>query len=165
MQKPYVYPDWKDIGVLGFDFRRGLGIFFFTTASRLALGPTQLSLQWVPGALSLGVKRPEREADYSPPSSAEVKNAWSYTSVPQYASMTWCSAKKAQGQFYIYGWNTETIRISWLEGQIFSFPLTRNMRIIILAVDPSTSDQLYVPIPINTITKVHSKLNPQGPSP
>jgi hypothetical protein len=26
-----------------------------------------------------GVKRPEREADHSPPSSAEVKNAWSYT--------------------------------------------------------------------------------------
>jgi hypothetical protein len=32
-------------------------------------------VQWVPGALSLGVKRPGREADYSPPSSAEVKNA------------------------------------------------------------------------------------------
>jgi hypothetical protein len=31
---------------------------------------------------SLGVKRPKREADHSPPSSAEVKNAWSYTSTP-----------------------------------------------------------------------------------
>jgi hypothetical protein len=30
----------------------------------------------------LGVKRPGREADQSPPSSAEVKNAWSYTSAP-----------------------------------------------------------------------------------
>jgi hypothetical protein len=29
---------------------------------------------------SLGTKRPGREADHSPPSSAEVKNAWSYTS-------------------------------------------------------------------------------------
>jgi hypothetical protein len=29
--------------------------------------------QWVPGALSLGVERPGREADHSPPSSAEVK--------------------------------------------------------------------------------------------
>jgi hypothetical protein len=38
---------------------------------------------WILGALSLGVKRPEREADNSPPSSAEVKNAWSYTSTPQ----------------------------------------------------------------------------------
>jgi hypothetical protein len=29
-----------------------------------------------------GGKRPGREADHSPPSSAEVKNAWSYTSTP-----------------------------------------------------------------------------------
>jgi hypothetical protein len=32
--------DWT-IGVLGFDFRRGLGNFLFTTASRTALEPTQ----------------------------------------------------------------------------------------------------------------------------
>jgi hypothetical protein len=51
----------------------GLGIFLFITASRTALGPTQPPIQWVPGPLSLGVKRPEREADHSPPSSAEVK--------------------------------------------------------------------------------------------
>jgi hypothetical protein len=31
------------------------------------------SIQWVPGALSLGVKRPGCEGDHSPPSSAEVK--------------------------------------------------------------------------------------------
>jgi hypothetical protein len=30
----------------------------------------------------LGVKRPGRETDHSSPSSAEVKNAWSYTSTP-----------------------------------------------------------------------------------
>jgi hypothetical protein len=29
-----------------------------------------------------GVKRPGREADHSPPSSAEVKNAWRYASTP-----------------------------------------------------------------------------------
>jgi hypothetical protein len=28
------------------------------------------------------VKRSGREADHSPPSIAEVKNAWSYTSIP-----------------------------------------------------------------------------------
>jgi hypothetical protein len=53
-------------------FQAGLGIFLFT-ASRTALGPNQPPIQWVPGFLSLVVKRPEREADYSPPSSAEVK--------------------------------------------------------------------------------------------
>jgi hypothetical protein len=37
------------------------------------MGPTQPPIQWVPGDLSLGVKRPGREADHSPPSSAEVK--------------------------------------------------------------------------------------------
>jgi hypothetical protein len=70
------------IGVLVFDSRQGLGIFLFTTASRPTLGSTQPSIQSVPGAVSLAVKRPGREADHSPPSSAEVKNAWSYTSTP-----------------------------------------------------------------------------------
>jgi hypothetical protein len=41
---------------------------------------------------SLGVKRPGREADHSPPSSAEV-NECSYTSTPQYAFMVWCLVK------------------------------------------------------------------------
>jgi hypothetical protein len=44
----------------------------------------------VNGALSLGIKRPGLEADHSPPSIAEVKNAWSYTSTPQYVFMSWC---------------------------------------------------------------------------
>jgi hypothetical protein len=35
-------------------------------------------------------KWPGCEADHSPPSSAEVNNAWSYTSTPQYAFMAWC---------------------------------------------------------------------------
>jgi hypothetical protein len=71
-------------GVLGFDSRWGLGIFPFITASRTALRPTQPPIQWVPGALSLRVKRPGREVGHLPPSSAEVKNAWSYTSTPRY---------------------------------------------------------------------------------
>jgi hypothetical protein len=72
----------RTTGVLGFDSRWRLGIFLFTTASRTDLGPTQPPIQWVPWALSLGVKRPKHEADHSPPSSAEVKNEWSYTSNP-----------------------------------------------------------------------------------
>jgi hypothetical protein len=69
------------IGVLGLNSRQGLGIFHSTTASRTALGLTQPPIQWVLGALSLGVKRPGRESDHLPPSSAEV-NEWSYTSTP-----------------------------------------------------------------------------------
>jgi hypothetical protein len=49
-----------------------------------------------------GVKRPGRETDNSPPSSAEVKNAWSYTSTPQYVFMTWCSVKQRDFTFYLY---------------------------------------------------------------
>jgi hypothetical protein len=64
--------DWT-IGVLGFDSRPGLGSFLFITASRTALGPTQPPTQWVPGAVSLRVKRLGGEADHSPPSNAEVK--------------------------------------------------------------------------------------------
>jgi hypothetical protein len=64
-----------------------------TTASRTALGPTQPPIQWVPGALSLGLRRPGREADHSPPSSADGYLEWSYTSTPQYASMAWYSVK------------------------------------------------------------------------
>jgi hypothetical protein len=59
-----------------------MGIFLFTTASKPALGPTQPPIQWVPGVLFIGTKRPGREADHSPPSNADVKNAWSYTSTP-----------------------------------------------------------------------------------
>jgi hypothetical protein len=40
-----------------------------------------------------GVKPPEREADHSSPSSAEVKNAWSYTSTLSYIFMAWCLVK------------------------------------------------------------------------
>jgi hypothetical protein len=40
---------------------------------------TQPPIKWVPGALS-----PGREANYSPPTSTDVKNTWMYTSTPQY---------------------------------------------------------------------------------
>jgi hypothetical protein len=77
-----------------FESRQWMGIFLFTTASRMALGPTHPPIQWVIEALSLQVKRPGRETDHPPPYIVEVKNAWSYTSPPQYVSMAWCSVKK-----------------------------------------------------------------------
>jgi hypothetical protein len=74
-------------------FPAGMGIFLFTTVSRTALRPTQPPIQWVQGDHSLGVKRPRREADHSPPSSARIKNAWNYTSTAQYFFMAWCLVK------------------------------------------------------------------------
>jgi len=47
-------------------------------------------------APSMGVKRPLREADYWPVSSAKFKNKWSYTSFPTYTFMA-CT-----GKFYSY---------------------------------------------------------------
>jgi hypothetical protein len=52
---------------------QGSRVRFLAGAPRMALGPTELPIQYVPGALSLGVKQPWREADHSPLSSAKVK--------------------------------------------------------------------------------------------
>jgi hypothetical protein len=64
-----------DDRAIGFDPRQGQRIFPLAFVSRPALGHTQPPFQWVPGVLSPGVKaRPGRDADHSPPSSAEVVN-------------------------------------------------------------------------------------------
>jgi len=55
---------------------------------------TQPRIQWLPGLLTSGVKRPGREADHSPPSSAEIKIEWSYISTPLYVFMAWCLIEK-----------------------------------------------------------------------
>jgi hypothetical protein len=68
------------------------------------MGSTQLPIQWVPGALSLGVERPGCEADHSPPPIVEVENAWSCTS-NSHNTPSWCGAqfkRKAHGQLYLY---------------------------------------------------------------
>jgi hypothetical protein len=64
--------------------------FLFSTSSRTALGPAEPPIQRVPETLSPGVKWPGREADHSPPTSAEVKKMWVYTSTPPTPS--WRSA-------------------------------------------------------------------------
>jgi hypothetical protein len=89
------------IGVLGFYSRQVLWNFFITS-SRTALGSTQAPIQWVQGALSLGVKWPGREADHSHPSSHEVKE---WVELYFYSSNTpsWRGAhlQKAGGQLYL----------------------------------------------------------------
>jgi hypothetical protein len=72
-------------GQLGFyDSWQALGIFLFATVFTPGLGRNQPPIQWVPGAPFVGLKRPGREAEHSPPFSAEFKSAWSY---PQYVFM------------------------------------------------------------------------------
>jgi hypothetical protein len=52
------------------------------------------------GVLSPGIKRPERETNHTPPFSVEIKNAWSYTSIPPYAFTAWSLIKQ---EIYLHG--------------------------------------------------------------
>jgi hypothetical protein len=54
----------------------GSGVFSSPRCPDWLWGP----IQWVPGAVSPGVKRPGREANHSPPTGAEVKKMLIYTS-------------------------------------------------------------------------------------
>jgi hypothetical protein len=57
-------------------------IFLFPITYKLVLGSTQPSTQLVPGALSLGVKWPRREADQSnPPKNGGAITPLSHTSL------------------------------------------------------------------------------------
>jgi len=59
-------------------------------------------IQWVPRAFSLGVKRPWREADHSPPSSAEIKECVElYLESTNTPSWRGAQLKTAQGQLYL----------------------------------------------------------------
>jgi hypothetical protein len=62
----------------GFECRYGQEIFLFS-------GAHQAPYSMGTGGSFPGVKRPERETNHSPPSSAEVKNQRNYTSTPLYA--------------------------------------------------------------------------------
>jgi hypothetical protein len=79
------YIDWLQAGQAGSPSK--VKNFFFSTLSKQALGPTQPPSQWIAGDPSPGVKGMGHEADLSPPTSAEVKKMWIYTSTPQYAFM------------------------------------------------------------------------------
>jgi len=49
---------------------------------------TQLPTQGVPGTFT------QQEADHAPPPNAKVKNAWSYTSIPEYVLEAFCLIKQ-----------------------------------------------------------------------
>jgi hypothetical protein len=77
----------------------------------------------VPEALSLGVKRPRHEADHSPPSTAEVKNGWSSTSIPSI---------RLHG--VVLSWSTETI---YLFLYLLYSPCVKTYEINIAYFEPS----------------------------
>jgi hypothetical protein len=91
------------IGFLGFNSSCWPEIFLLTTASRTALRPTQPPIQWVTGALSSGLKVPGREADHSPPFSAEIKD-WVelYLYSPNMPSWRDAQLKKHRDNFTVY---------------------------------------------------------------
>jgi hypothetical protein len=57
-------------------------IFVVFKVSWLAVGPTKLPVEWVPGTVSLGVEWLELGDGQTYPSNAEVKNDWRCTSIP-----------------------------------------------------------------------------------
>jgi hypothetical protein len=68
--------------ILGWDREEGFSHRHIVQTGSLV--PTRPTVLWVPW-----VQRPRREASHSPPSNAEIKNAWSCTSTPPYVFMAW----------------------------------------------------------------------------
>jgi hypothetical protein len=71
----------------GFYSRQGQGIFIFALPSILALGPASYPTD-------TGDSFPSGRSMTSAPPSAEIENAWSYTSTPQCVFMTCCLVKR-----------------------------------------------------------------------
>jgi hypothetical protein len=68
---------------MGFSSQQEQEIFLFSIAARLALGPTQSSIKWVLGTISLGMK-----LDHSPPPIAKVENGGA---IPPFSHVpSWC---------------------------------------------------------------------------
>jgi hypothetical protein len=70
---------WLDDRVVGVPSPGGIKNFHFSVSFRLALGSTQPSIQWIPAALSPGVKPSGREAGHLPPTSAEAQKTLPFT--------------------------------------------------------------------------------------
>ena len=91
----------------------------FPHLSRPALGPTQPPVQWIPG-LSQGKERLGCDADPSPPSSAMVKEEYSYTSTPRMGH-TACTEPQCLYKGALYLFFTTTLQmvgwISWIKTQ------------------------------------------------
>jgi len=90
-----------------------MGFFSLCHQVQTSSGAHPASCPMCKGASSSEVKRPEREANHSPPFSVKIKYGWNYTSTPQCIFMAWCIIKHwihlhgmvlsfAQEQIYLY---------------------------------------------------------------
>jgi hypothetical protein len=93
--KTYISHSW----MTGVRFLAGELNFSLPIKSKPDLGHIQPPIQWIP-ALSSKVKRLGGEADQSRQSSANVKNVWSYNSIPPYIFMARCVVKH---RIYFHG--------------------------------------------------------------
>ena len=66
-----------------------VGSIHCTSKKRLIDARRPYRVQWEPGFLPAGVRRPERVAHTSTPCWTKFMNDWSYTSTSPYALMTW----------------------------------------------------------------------------
>jgi hypothetical protein len=81
---------------------RGVGIRV-PVGSRIFSSPRCPDRLWgPPSLLSPGVKRLGREADHSPPITAEVKKTWIYRSTSPYVFIAYCLIIQARGHVYFY---------------------------------------------------------------
>jgi hypothetical protein len=80
------------VGRPGFDSWQGKGFFSLCHCVQTDFA-AHVAFYTVRTGDSFPGDRPGREANHSPSSSAEIKNAWSYTSTPKYVFMAWCSFK------------------------------------------------------------------------
>jgi hypothetical protein len=82
----------------GFDSRQGQD-FSLVHNVQTGSGPTQPPGRWVPRALSQGVKRQGREADHSPPTSAEIENGGAIRSLLHTSSWSGAQLIKHKDNF------------------------------------------------------------------
>jgi hypothetical protein len=136
-----------------------MGFFLFVAASRPALWPTQPHTQWVTGALFAGVKRSKREADHSLPSSAEVKNVWSYVSTHPYVFVAWYLIKRRDVFTLTLPYLTSSIKVIYAVEILPDFLFSNLVTLLFCVIDQWYST-FFPPVPLETL--FHSTLYPQS---
>jgi len=74
---------------------------------------TALTIQYVPEALSLGVKRPGRETGHSPPSSAEVKE-WVEPYLQSPNTPSWCGTQLKHRDNFTFNFNKRDNKLKFV---------------------------------------------------